>query len=133
MRDFLAVEIQVEVDAQLEALREQPAVQRACELYGIDVEEVLLGVRRHDVTRARHAATWLLHQEGMSLRELARGLGYADRTSVCAALRRVESDPAMRALLRGLEIHTASTASVADLALVRPQSHARLMPTKEPA
>ena len=104
MHAFIGREIENELAAEVQAIRTHPSVQRVCDLYGVRVEELLLGVRRHDVTRARHALTWLLHREGVSHRALMRPLGYSGPSSVFKAVSRVENDPGMRALLSRLEV-----------------------------
>lgn len=103
MRVWIDAEIAAELAAEARTVRADPIVTRVCDLYGVRVEEVMLGVRRHDVTRVRHAIAWMLHREGVSIGRLARMLGYSGRRSVCAALLRVENDQAMRALLLGIE------------------------------
>lgn len=103
MRDFIDREIDAEVSAFAKNVRACPAVSAVCALYDVDVDAVLSGARGHDVTRARHGIAWLLHLDGWSVRDLNVALGYSNRTSAFAALKRVDSDIAMRALLAGLE------------------------------
>lgn len=103
MRAFVDREIAAILADEINGVRRRPAVVRVSELYSVPIDDVMLGVRRHEVTRARHAMTWLLHQQGMSTNALARVFGYAGPPSVWQALQRVENDAGMRALLLGLE------------------------------
>lgn len=103
MRAFLDAEITAELSREVAEIREHPAFLHACDLYDIAPDQVLLGVRRHDVTRVRHAATWLLSRAGVPQDVLARVFGYS-RTALWNALQRVENDAAMKALLLGLEV-----------------------------
>jgi hypothetical protein len=104
MRAFLDREIAVEVMAQTEAIRRHPVLLHVAVLYGVTIDQILLGDRRHRVTRARHAAAWLFHDGGMTMADTARVLGYTCKAGVHEAIARVEGDPGMRALLRELEV-----------------------------
>lgn len=88
--------------AEIRTMSGDPHVLAVCDLYGVSVESIILGMRSHDVTRARHAASWLLHRRGWSIADLASTLGY-NKSTVAASLRRVENDAGMRALLIGIE------------------------------
>lgn len=103
MRDFIDSEIEALLAEEIQQVRRDLTVQRISQLYNVRVDDVLLGIRRHDVTRARHAMTWALHEQGASLTDLARVFGYRGPSSVCVALRRVNADQAMRTLLTGLK------------------------------
>lgn len=102
LRDFLTREIAAELDATAATVQAEPVVLAVAELYGVEVDSILNGDRRHQATRARHAAIWMLYREGYSGAAIAQAFGYADPSAASAAQRRVDSDPAMRALLLGL-------------------------------
>lgn len=79
-------------------------IHRAAQFYGVDVSDVLdARLQSAPVTRARHAAAWLLHRRGLSLSEVARLLGYRDRKTVMYACSKIDRSPAVRALLIGIE------------------------------
>jgi chromosomal replication initiation ATPase DnaA len=104
MLDFINREIAIETSAEIQEARKNPALLRASSLYGVSVDRILLGDRRHQVTRARHAAAWLLHEQGMSMQTVGRILGYGDKGAVHRAISRVQHDVVMLALVRGLEV-----------------------------
>ena len=104
MRDFLTREIAAELDATASSVEAEPAVRAVANLYDVPVENILSGDRRHNATRARHAAIWLLFREGYTAATLAQAFGYSDSSGPHGAQRRVDNNPAMRALLLGLEV-----------------------------
>ena len=103
MRDFLDREIAAEEKGRVEAVRDDPILRGVADLYSVGVDPILDGNRSHRITRARHAAAWLMRRRGMSLGEVALVLGVS-KAQVCNAVQRVDGEPAMRALLLGLEV-----------------------------
>jgi chromosomal replication initiation ATPase DnaA len=99
MRAFIDHEIEAEL-SDGEAL---PIIESVAHLYDMPAARILAGRRDYRTTRARHAAAWLLHRSGLSLREVATVLGYTDHTTAAYACRKIERDQATSALLRGLE------------------------------
>lgn len=102
MRDFLDREIAEELTPILPAQHAR-VIGDVAVLYGVTVEDMLGGNRRHQVCRARQGVAWLLQRGGMSHREIARTLGYGDHTTACYAVRKINADAAAKALLIGLE------------------------------
>lgn len=103
MRAFLDAEILTELGAIDAAVQADHIAQAVAELYGVAVEEILGGDQRHPVARARRGLAWLLRRRGLALRDVARMVGYGYEDTAAHACRRVERDPAARALLLELE------------------------------
>jgi chromosomal replication initiation ATPase DnaA len=95
-----------EAEAVLEAIHRRRsdsgiALTAAADLYGVEVESILSDDRGPLAVRARHAVCWLLRERGMSFPEIGKVIG-RDHTTVMYACRRVDSRPAVRALLAPL-------------------------------
>ena len=103
LRDFLDREIAAELSSNIR-LRDSQLVGEVAELYGVTTEDILGGSRRHRVANARQGIAWLLKREGMSHRDIARVLGFSDKSTAYYAVKKIERDPAQRALLLGLEV-----------------------------
>jgi chromosomal replication initiation ATPase DnaA len=103
MRDFIDREIAAELAEIDDAVRADELVNAVATLYSVSVDEILLGDQRHPVARARRGLAWLLRRRGVPLRDVARMVGYGYEDTVSHACRRVDHDPAARALLLGLE------------------------------
>jgi len=97
MRDFLDREIAAELGER------HIIVELVADLYEVSVADLLGRDRHHRVTRARQGAAWLLKRTGMSWRDIGAVVGL-DHSTVGYCIRKVEADPATRALLLGLEV-----------------------------
>lgn len=103
MRDFINSEIQAELERSGGAsFQAEMIIHRACELYGVEADDIKAGRRTNEVMRARRAASWLLRRHGLSLPKIGKLLN-CDHTTVLYACRKVDTSPAVRALLLGLE------------------------------
>ena len=74
----------------------QPTGARAildavCARYGVSLPALLGASRRATVVSARHVAAWLLRRSGLSLREVADELDWADHTTAMHAIEKVET------------------------------------------
>lgn len=102
MRDFIDREIDSELQLLGAPLGSDSLVKRAADLYGVAVADMLGGARSPQVAKARHAAAWLLREQGMSLPEIGRLLGL-HHTTVLYGCRKIAATPSLRVLLAGLE------------------------------
>lgn len=106
MRAFIDREIAAELFAPMsEMATENPVIQCAARFYEVPAcELVVAGRSTRQIARARHAAAWLLRNNGWSFGDIARLLGYADHTGARDACQKIDSDPPTRTLLRGLAV-----------------------------
>ena len=102
MRDFIDTEIVAELKLLDAPLGVDSLIQRAADLYGVAVVDILAGSRALQVTKARQSAAWLLRGQGMSLPEVGRVLG-VHHTTVLHACRKIDGATSVKAMLRGLE------------------------------
>lgn len=102
MRAFIDREIAAEIGPHAATVH-NGMIGDVAELYGVEVADILGGNRRHQVAHARQGVAWLLKRSGMSNRDISRTLGFSDHSTAWYAVRKVDADPAARALLLGLE------------------------------
>lgn len=100
MRAFLDAEIARE--EHLLATGAGPIIYAAADLYGVSIDQVLSTSEEIHVVRARQAAAWLMHRQGLSYPQIGRALK-RHHTTMMHAVRRVESQPPVKAVLVGLE------------------------------
>lgn len=94
--------IDAEIEHELSHHISRDLIREAADLYGVAPVDIVGGKRTHAVSKARHAAAWLLRRTGMSYPEIGRSIG-CDHTSALYACRKIDASPAVRALLVGLE------------------------------
>lgn len=84
--------------ASMEQVLVSAAIEDAARLYDVTLEDVLGQSRDRRIVKARQAAMWLLRQRDLSFPAIGAVMG-RDHTTVMYACQRIDSDPAVRALL----------------------------------
>lgn len=77
-------------------MRSAEVIHAVCSATGVPMGDLMSPRRHAPIARARHLAAWLMRRRGLRLEQIGRVLG-RHHTTVVSSLRRVASDPDLRA------------------------------------